>query len=444
MTESPKNGDTPFPLKRYYLVYGGIGSIIFYLLLFFLFVQSERQALYGEYIHSVSEKARNLYRDIERDFLEPHGLSIGEVDSVAESIRKNFRREIEELVATDFNLAKLKLFRADAITLYDHEIPANEGELYNSRDEKGFVAALQGQVESEIVVESDGRRLMEAYLPIMRKGTDKVVAVLEIYEDVSRFEGQVRKAMKDALILPTVVFLAFNIVLFLIVFKADRIITQNTNLLVAIRRNMEKYISQSAVRAIYQAVSEKKELFQGKRERLIIFFSDIRNFTSWSETTQPEDVVKTLNRLFQLQAEIIHNWGGVIDKFVGDEVMVTFPAGEEADSVNAAMEILKAVAEDPDMDRTVGIGIHSGEAVIGSIGTPDRRDFTAIGDTINIGARICAACPADSVYVSATVFDCLPEEIRSRFTGRESLSLKGKSEAIDVWLYHWNRSNRTN
>ena len=192
-----KHRDTPFPLKQYYLVYGGIGSILFYVLLFMLFIYAERKALYNEYIHSVSEKARSMYLDIERDFLKLHGISIEQVDSLGAEAKGDLRLEIEEIVTMDFSLAKVKLFRADAMTLYDHSEPENEGHPYTSRDEVGFTSALQGNIASEIEVESDGRRLMEAYLPIKRKGTDDVVAVLEIYEDVSRFERQVRKALKE-------------------------------------------------------------------------------------------------------------------------------------------------------------------------------------------------------------------------------------------------------
>ncbi len=167
--------DAPFPLKRYYLAYGGAGSVIFYMLLFMLFIHAERQALYNEYIHSVSEKARSMYWDIERDFLKPHGISIDQIGSAGPKTREGLRREIEELVAMDFSVAKLKLFSADAMTLYDHNEPGNEGRLYASRDEAGFKWALQGKIKSELNVESDGRRLMEAYLPIKREGSDDVV-----------------------------------------------------------------------------------------------------------------------------------------------------------------------------------------------------------------------------------------------------------------------------
>ncbi len=112
--------------------------------------------------------------------------------------------------------------------------------------------------------------------------------------------------------------------------------------------------------------------------------------------------------------------------------MVVFAADQETEAVRAAMDIQRAISSNPAVDLKVGVGVHSGEAVVGSIGAEDRRDYTAIGDTINIGARICGACPRDSVYISAAVFERLPPRLQSRFSGHEMLKLKGKSEAFGV------------
>ncbi|MDQ5910349.1 MAG: Guanylate cyclase protein [Pseudomonadota bacterium] len=428
-----KNEDRHFPLKRYYLIYGGVGSLLFYILLFMLFINAERQALYDEYAHNVSDKARSLFMGIERDFLKPHQISIDQIGLNSLGEIAEFRKEIA-LAAVVFDLKKVKLFRVDGLTLYDHTTPDNEGLLYASRYQPGFIAAAYGEIHSEIEVEKDGRRFMEAYLPIQQPDTDKVIAILEIYEDVSRFDRQVQAALQQAIALPTLVFLCFNFVLFMIVARADRIIADHTHLLVSIRWNMEKYLSQSAVTAIYQAVSESKELFRGERQPLVIFFSDIRGFTAYSESTEPEQVVEILNEIFEIQADIIHQQGGVIDKFVGDEIMAIFTAGQEANAVRAAINILKAIDQNPNVNQSVGIGIHSGEAVVGSLGTKTRRDYTAIGDTINTGARLCAACPSDNLFISDTVFKNLPLNLQAKFSSHDALKLKGKAELFSVHL----------
>ena len=430
-----KPNDKPFPLKRYYLVYAGIGSVIFYILLFTMIIKAERQALYDEYIYNVSAKAQGLYADIHRDFLIPLNMSVENIDLADQMVRKALRKEIEEIIISDFNLQKLKLLKANSVVLYDHDEPENEGKPYSLKDEPGLVSALKGITTHVIEVEEGGRRLIEAYLPIKSVHTEKVMAVLEIYEDVSRFERQVQEALKSALVLPTIIFALFNIVLFMIVAKADRIISQNTNLLIKIRYNMEKYLSQSAVSAIYQAVSQQKKLFKGERQSIVIFFSDIRGFTSYSEATEPEIVVENLNRLFQFKAEIIHRFGGVIDKFVGDELMVIFESNQETKAVEAGMEILSILSDATDSNFEIGIGIHTGEAVVGSIGTKNRRDYTAIGDTVNIGARLCGACPANNMLISSDVYKKLPAALQANFQSKQTIKLKGKKSLHVVYKF---------
>lgn len=272
---------------------------------------------------------------------------------------------------------------------------------------------------------------MEVYLPI--QNGDTIVGILELYEDVTRFENQVYVALKKALIVPTIIFIAFNLVLFVIIVKADRIINSHTNLLISIRRNMEKYLSRSATDAIYNAVTLKQELFRGEKKELVIFFSDIRGFTNYSERHAPEIVVQELNNLFEIQARLIHEQGGVIDKFIGDEIMAIFPVQNAAAATLTALNIVKAVQSDPAIIFKVGISVHEGEAVVGSIGTQDRRDYTAIGNTINTGARLCGACKPGEVIISSAIYSRLPPAISRRFSLNQVLTLKGKTEFITTY-----------
>ncbi len=427
----------PFPLKRHYVTYAGIGAIVFYTLLLLLFMHAEREALYEEYIHSVSDKARSLYFDVERDFLRPNGIYLNQLDPSDQIIMDGLRHEIDDIVQSDFSLAKVKLIRADALMLYDNEERANEGALYTSRDESGFKTARNGEIAYDIEQEDDGRRLIELYLPILDQDSRQLIAVLEIYEDITRFETQAKAAMQHALAAPTAAFILFNIVLFMIVAKADKIISRNTRLLISIRHDMEKYLSQSAVNAIYQAASTKKELFRGDRQELVVFFSDVRGFTRFSETTEPEAVVLALNKVFQIQAEIIHRHEGIIDKFVGDEIMAIFPANQAAAAAGAALEILEALATNKDIALQVGIGIHAGEAVVGTVGTAERRDYTAIGDTINTGARLCAAAEAGGVIISDSAYAQLDAELQALFPAEALLELKGKSGKLKTHAGRW-------
>ena len=341
---------------------------------------------------------------------------------------------MEELINTDFGFAKVKVFNRQGMILYDHEDNANEGELYDDIQGEGFQLALQGKTFSKQEEEPGGRRFIEVYIPAFDLDTKQVVGVLEIYEDVTRFEAMVFNALQEALVIPTLIFLVFNMMLFVIVFKADKVITMNTCLLIKVREQMEKYLSRSTTEAIYNAVTEEKELFKGEMQDIVIFFSDIRGFTSYSENEKPEVVVENLNKLFELQADIIHKYDGVIDKFVGDEIMAMFPKNASQGAVQAGIEIQQAIQDSQDVNFDVGVGVHYGEALLGSIGTEDRRDYTVIGNIVNTGARFCGAAKGGTVIISDVVYQQLDDALQQRFTLSKPLKLKGKEETIITYV----------
>jgi class 3 adenylate cyclase/nitrite reductase/ring-hydroxylating ferredoxin subunit len=137
----------------------------------------------------------------------------------------------------------------------------------------------------------------------------------------------------------------------------------------------------------------------GESKRIAVLFSDIRGFTTLSQTLSPYDVMFALNRHFYEMSEIIESNGGYVDNFIGDAVMALF--GVDGDeyapfrSVKAAVEMLEANDRlRPYMEAnyghalTIGIGVHYGEAVIGELGSSSNKRLTAIGDTVNVASRI--------------------------------------------------------
>ena len=137
----------------------------------------------------------------------------------------------------------------------------------------------------------------------------------------------------------------------------------------------------------------------GESRQITILFSDIRGFTSISEKRPPQEVVALLNRYFSLQVEVVFKHGGSLDKFIGDCIMAFWGAPLDdpkhaQNAVAAALEMgevlqrFKAELGEDEADFDVGIGIHSGPAVVGLIGSEQRREYTAIGDTVNLGSRI--------------------------------------------------------
>jgi len=138
---------------------------------------------------------------------------------------------------------------------------------------------------------------------------------------------------------------------------------------------------------------------QTARREVTLLFSDIRGFTTLSETRSPEEVVELINRYFSLQVDVIWRHGGTLDKYIGDCIMAMWGAPlDNADhaknAVACALDMADALqdfkrelgAEDLAFD--VGIGLHSGPAVVGLIGSEKRREYTAIGDTVNLASRI--------------------------------------------------------
>ncbi len=153
---------------------------------------------------------------------------------------------------------------------------------------------------------------------------------------------------------------------------------------------------------VVQALVDRGETMQsltGKSREVSVLFSDIRGFTSLSEKSTPEQVVELLNAYFTEQAEVIFRQEGTLDKYIGDAIMAFWGA-----PVNQPDHALKAVAAALEMseklelfreqagelgkDLEIGIGIHSGHAVVGFIGSETKQDYTAIGDTVNLASRI--------------------------------------------------------
>ena len=179
----------------------------------------------------------------------------------------------------------------------------------------------------------------------------------------------------------------------------------------------------------------------GRDMRLAVLFSDIRGFTTFSEGNLPYDVVHALNRYFNAIGQTIDDHGGYIDKYIGDGIMALFglnvdrPEHPCVDAVNAAVDMLSSLrdvneymSEYLDHEFKIGIGIHYGTVVVGEIGFKLRKQFTAIGDTVNMAARLESETKnheAD-ILVSDSV-RCELTEADFQFGRSVDVALKGKS-----------------
>jgi class 3 adenylate cyclase len=201
------------------------------------------------------------------------------------------------------------------------------------------------------------------------------------------------------------------------------------------REAIGKFVSQSTIEMI-QADAHKMAA-RGQRIELTVFFSDIRGFTELSEKRAPEEVVKILNHCLSLQANIIQKYRGDVDKFVGDCVVAHFyDASSAMDAIQCAIEIEKALekcnaALHLSERIEVGIGITTGEVVLGSIGSEERRDFTAIGSNVNLASRLCSAAGAGEILLAESTFERVQEKVPAERL--DPLSVKGFSKPIPVY-----------
>jgi class 3 adenylate cyclase len=179
----------------------------------------------------------------------------------------------------------------------------------------------------------------------------------------------------------------------------------------SIRQTFGKFVDRAMIDII---LSDRSSA--GKVRHVTALFIDIRGFTSLLERTDPEEVVKTLNRYFEIVTLAAHRHQGVVDKFIGDAVMVVWgmaQAQAPEEQARLALAATRQIVEDLDQffavpltTRTAepvrldfGIGVHAGEAVVGELGSSARKEFSVIGDTVNVAARLQDLTKAHKVRV---------------------------------------------
>ena len=203
------------------------------------------------------------------------------------------------------------------------------------------------------------------------------------------------------------------------------------------RRLFERMVSPAVIRQL----DPNKLQLGGKRAEITAIFADIRGFTSFSEKQSPEKLVAILNRYLAAMAEAVLSQEGTIDKFMGDAIMAWFNAPiPQADhtlrAVKAALAMRASVenlyTELPPEERLFfGAGIHTGEAVLGLIGTEKRLEYTAISDSVNIAKRIQENSANNQILISREAYERVKKQVEVRPVA--AMALKGKTQPVDVF-----------
>jgi len=205
------------------------------------------------------------------------------------------------------------------------------------------------------------------------------------------------------------------------------------------RDAMSLYMSEAALDHAGELAKSKAPLsMRAEEEFRTILFTDIVGFTPLCEQLPPEKVISLLNSYFDLMVGIIRENGGTIDKFIGDAVMAVYGGKENGAflAVKSGMEMIDALK---DFNKTairpinIRVGINSGGVVLGDLGSRlFRRDYTLIGDAVNIAQRLEGAAPANRILVSDTTWNLVEEHFTAE--SREPIALKGKQDKLQTHL----------
>ncbi|MBL8900242.1 MAG: FHA domain-containing protein [Planctomycetes bacterium] len=173
---------------------------------------------------------------------------------------------------------------------------------------------------------------------------------------------------------------------------------------------LERFLSPALAREVEKGRIELAK--GGSLKELTVLFADIRGFTTMSETVPPQETVDMLNEYFELMADCVFEFNGIVDKFIGDSVMALFgaPISGPDDAERAIRCAIRMMETTHEFNAArvvagkkpihIGIGLHTGEAVVGVIGSTKRLEYTAVGDTVNVASRLCGAAGGDEIVLS--------------------------------------------
>ncbi len=203
-----------------------------------------------------------------------------------------------------------------------------------------------------------------------------------------------------------------------------------------------RYVSQQVMDTMLKAGSET--LLRGDRRRISVLFADIRGFSKISERMAPEKVVLLLNDYFELMVEVIFRNHGTLDKFMGDGLMAIFGAPEndayqEENALKAAIEMQQELEKleqkwsAEGIQIRIGVGIHSGPAIVGTIGSSRRMEYTAIGDTVNVASRLESATKDLGTNILISEHTYYGAKGSFAFRNMGTIMVRGRDEPLTVY-----------
>lgn len=211
-----------------------------------------------------------------------------------------------------------------------------------------------------------------------------------------------------------------------------------------IKNKLEKKVSKSVAE---QLINNENNVFSTSKRVITLFFSDIRDFTTISESMDAADLVKFLNTYMTPMSDIIFKYNGTVDKYIGDAVMAYFNAPNDLENhadcaLQAAIEQIKTLKDLNDEWQkkglpyiNIGIGINTGECIVGEMGSLKRSDYTCIGDGVNTASRVESSCKnyKANILISEQTKNALADESMYELSLVDEIQLKGKNEFTKLY-----------
>ncbi len=396
---------------------------VFVAVLVGLTVLSARQAMETIYLNLAQRRAETVARAVAADAPTAwsallHGsVADSSAPAIAAALHKAFSEKVAEL-----QLVKLKVYDLNRRVIYDTD-PTGIGKVEEGAALRDVIAYGTGSAVEH--VESDGTLVYELYVPLL-DANGKVHVVFELYEPIDRLNSILARAAVAPVVVPGALMLMLLLGLWHLVGRAQAEIDERTAAMRTLRQRIETFVSASAKDAAHGASPEG--VIVSRRLSLCLLYSDVRSFTSFAEDNPPEAVIGFLNQLMTIQVRTVRQFGGDVDKLIGDALLARFEGkGAATRAIAAAKAILEQCAAAA-LPRQIGIGIYSGEVVSGAIGPEERRDFTVIGDSVNVAARLCASAKAGEIVADgATATDG-----GGGLGPPEPLQVKGRQESLLV------------
>ena len=200
-----------------------------------------------------------------------------------------------------------------------------------------------------------------------------------------------------------------------------------------IKKQFEHYLDPRQVKLLQNNPSLLK--LGGEKRVCTFLFTDVRGFTSLSEKLEPEQVTEIMNKALTIQSNAVKEYGGMVDKYIGDAMMAIFNApidlpDHENRAIKTAIKIIKDM-EKADIGVAIGIGINTGEAVIGNMGSDTRFDYSAIGDAVNTAARLESA--TKEVGVDLIIGENTKKSCNFKLKLLKPIKVKGKKESLTIY-----------